>query len=377
MACYLVTGGAGFIGSNFVHYLLWTYPDAQVVNVDALLHAGMLANIADLADDPRHTFVHADICDERAMDELFAKHGPDYVVNFAAQTHVDRGIEDPLAFNRSNVEGCLTLLQMARRDWEEPDGSYGEHLFVQMSTDEVYGSLPHAGAPLWREDALLAPRNPYSASKASAELYTMAYADTYWLPVSIVRSSNCYGPFQFPEKLIPLTIARALRHADVPLYGDGLNLRDWVYVADLCQALDLVLRKGRPHQVYNIGARSQRRNAELVGELLGELARQTGDSSIDDTLVSYVADRKGHDRAYGVDPSKAEAELGWRPRTALHEGLAKTVAWYLANPQWVESALSRGYLQENERLLRAWRQAGEDPQAPKRAKGRHALLRRR
>ncbi|MGN0037850.1 MAG: dTDP-glucose 4,6-dehydratase [Coriobacteriales bacterium] len=357
MATYLVTGGAGFIGSNFIHYLLWTYPDAQVINVDALEHAGNLANVADLADDQRHLFVHADICDERAMDELFAKHGPDYVVNFAAQTHVDRGIEDPMAFNRSNVAGALTLLQLARKDWEEPGGGYGGHRFLQVSTDEVYGSLPGPGAPLWREDALLAPRNPYSASKASAELYTMAYADTYGLPVIITRSSNTYGPFQFPEKLIPLVITRALAHRDIPLYGDGLNLRDWVYIADLCQALDLVLHRGRVRQVYNIGARNQCTNVQLVGELVGELARQTGDAAIDETLVSYVADRKGHDRAYGVDPSKLERELGWHPHTTLRAGLAKTVAWYLANPQWVGDALTARYQHENQRLLSEWRQA--------------------
>lgn len=362
MATYLVTGGAGFIGSNLVHYLLWTYPDAQVVNVDALEHAGNLANIADLAGDPRHLFVRADICDERAMDELFAKHGPDYVVNCAAQTHVDRGIEDPLAFNRSNVEGTLSLLQLARRDWEEPDGGFGEHRFLQLSTDEVYGSLPGPDAPLWREDSLLAPRNPYSASKASAELYAMAYADTYGLPVIITRSSNIYGPFQFPEKLIPLAIARALAHRDVPLYGDGLNLRDWVYIADLCQALDLVLHKGRVRQVYNIGARSQRSNVQLVGELLGELARQTGDAAIDDTLVSYVADRKGHDRAYGVDPSKLERELGWRPRTSLEDGLAKTVAWYLANPRWMSDVLTQRYRRENKRLLAEWQPGARSKQ---------------
>lgn len=357
MASYLITGGAGFIGSNFIHYLLWTYPDAQVINVDALDHAGNLANVADLADDPRHLFVRADICDERAMDELFAKHGPDYVVNFAAQTHVDRGIKDPMAFNRSNVEGTLTLLQLARKDWEEPGGGFGEHRFLQISTDEVYGSLPGPGAPLWREDALLGPSNPYSASKASAELYTMAYANTYGLPVIITRSSNTYGPFQFPEKLIPLTIAHALAHHSIPLYGDGLNLRDWVYIADLCQALDLVLHKGRVRQVYNIGARTQRSNVQVVSELLGELSRQAKDPAIDETLVSYVADRKGHDRAYGVDPSKIERELGWQPRTSLQSGLAKTVAWYLANPQWMSDVLTQRYQRENERLLCEWQPA--------------------
>lgn len=352
---YLVTGGAGFIGSNFVHYLLWTHEDAIVVNVDSLTYAGNLDNIADLADHPRHIFMHADICDEKALDAIFGKYGPDYVVNFAAESHVDRSLEDPFAFNRTNVEGVLTLLAAARHDWEEPDGSYGDHVFLQVSTDEVYGSLP-AGerAARFKEASLLAPGNPYSASKASAELYTMAYANTYGLPVIITRCGNNYGPYQHPEKLMPLVIARALADEPIPLYGDGSNIRDWIYVADHCRALDSVLERGRVRQVYNISAGYERENAEVVVALVDELARQTGEETYSDSKVQFVEDRKGHDFRYGTDSSKLRRELGWEPQTSFEEGIRKTVYWYLTHQDWVKRILDDGVAENNQRLLEEW-----------------------
>lgn len=381
---YLVTGGAGFIGSNFVHYLLWTHEDAVVVNVDALTYAGNLANIADIANHPRHVFVHADICDEKALDAVFGKYGPDYVVNFAAQSHVDRSIEDPFAFNKANVEGVLTLLAAARRDWEEPDGTYGDHLFLQVSTDEVYGSLPAGeGVPRFKESALLAPGNPYSASKASAELYAMSYADTYGLPVVITRCGNNYGPFQHPEKLIPLVIANALVGEPIPLYGDGSNIRDWIYVADHCRALDLILSRGRARQVYNISANCERENAEVVVALVDELARQTGDEAYADSKVQFVPDRKGHDFRYGIDSSKLRRELGWEPTTSFDEGIRKTVYWYLTHREWLDAVLGGEVPTNNERLLDEWdaerlaakkearKEAAKEAKAEKRAARKH------
>lgn len=355
MKTYLVTGGAGFVGSNFVHYLLWTHEDAFVVNVDALTYAGNLDNIADIADHPRHVFIHADICDANALDEAFGKYGPDYVVSFAAESHVDRSIEDPAAFNRTNIEGVLALLDAARRDWEEPDGSYGDHVFLQVSTDEVYGSLPAGDmTTAVPESTPLAPGNPYAASKAAAELYAISYANTYGLPVVITRCCNNYGPFQHPEKLMPLVIAKAIAGEPIPLYGDGSNMRDWIYVADHCRALDLIIGQGRVRQIYNISADCEKENTEVVIALADELARQTGDEAYADAKVQFAKDRKGHDWRYGADAAKLRCELGWVPQTSFEDGVRKTVYWYLTHRDWLDRVLEDNVQANNGRLLEQW-----------------------
>lgn len=348
---YLVTGGAGFIGSNFVHYLLWRYDDVTVVNVDALTYAGNLENIADLAGDERHVFVHADICDQAALDAVFGKYGPDYVVNFAAQSHVDRAIEDPYAFNQANAQGILSLMDAAGRDWEEPDGSFGNHVFLQVSSDEVYGSRDAATCAPFNEDSLLAPGNPYSASKAAAEHYAMAFANTYGFPVMIVRCCNNYGPYQHPEKLIPKAIANTLAGQEVCLYGDGNNMRDWIYVADTCRAIDMIVNNAAPGQIYNVSANCERSNIDVISALADELDHQTGGI---DCNVCYVQDRPGHDMRYGINASKLKRELGWKPMTSFEEGLRKTVYWYLANEDWTTRILQGEVKENNMRLLEEW-----------------------
>ncbi|MGE7614044.1 dTDP-glucose 4,6-dehydratase [Paenibacillus sp. NPDC101420] len=312
----LVTGGAGFIGSNFVLYMLQQHPDYQIVNVDALTYAGNLENLKSIENHPNYTFVKADITDVQAMDALFSQ-GVDVVVNFAAESHVDRSILEPEVFVKTNVLGTQVLLDAAKK--------YSVTKFVQVSTDEVYGSLGATG--LFTEETPLTPNSPYSASKAGGDLLVRAYHETFGLPVNITRCSNNYGPYQFPEKLIPLMISRALTDQALPVYGDGMNIRDWLYVEDHCSAIDLVIHKGVNGEVYNIGGNNERTNVHIVNTVLQELGKP-------DSLITYVQDRPGHDRRYGIDPTKIMNELGWKPKHTFETGIKETIQWYLNNREW-------------------------------------------
>lgn len=341
---YLVTGGAGFIGSNFVLYLLNKHDDIRVVNVDALTYAGNLENLKSIEGDGRHIFIQADIRDKAAMEKAFTEHRPDYVVNFAAESHVDRSIKTPEVFADTNVMGAVTLLNVAKASWEQADGGYGAHKFVQVGTDEVYGSLPLDDPEVFfREDTPLDPHSPYSASKAAADLFVKAYGDTYGFPVNITRCSNNYGPFQFPEKLIPLMINNALQHKSLPVYGDGLNVRDWLYVEDHCKAIDMVVSNGTVGEVYNVGGHNERANIHIVETIIAEVSKATGDSAINKTLISYVEDRQGHDRRYGIAPDRIKHDLGWYPETDFEEGIVKTVQWYLDHSEWMDRVASGVY----------------------------------
>ncbi|MBF0918907.1 MAG: dTDP-glucose 4,6-dehydratase, partial [Atopobium sp.] len=301
MKTYLVTGGAGFIGSNFIHYMLRRNQDIHILNVDALTYAGNLENLSEYDQDPRYTFAHVDIRDKETLTQLFETYHPDYVVNFAAESHVDRSIEDPGAFADTNVMGTVALLSVAESFWNDGQGSYGDHRYLQVSTDEVYGSLPlDDPEAFFRETTPLSPHSPYSASKASADMFVKAWHDTYGFPAVITRCSNNYGPYQFPEKLIPLMIENCLEHKALPVYGDGLNVRDWLYVDDHCKAIAMVLEGGRLGEVYNVGGHNERNNLYIVKRIISEVARITGDTQITEDLISYVTDRKGHDRRYGI-----------------------------------------------------------------------------
>ncbi len=341
---YLVTGGAGFIGSNFVLHMLDAYTDIRVVNVDKLTYAGNLENLQSIKDDPRHVFVQADISDKQAMHEVFTRYQPDYVINFAAESHVDRSIETPDIFAQTNVMGTMCLLNESRLLWEDAEGTFGDHKYLQVSTDEVYGSLPlDDPEAFFREDTPLNPHSPYSASKAAADMFVQAYFDTYGFPINITRCSNNYGPYQFPEKLIPLMISNALQHKSLPVYGDGLNVRDWLYVVDHCKAIDKVLHQGRLGEVYNVGGHNERPNIYIVERIIKEVSAMTHDDAIADTLISYVEDRKGHDRRYGIAPDKIKEELGWYPETAFEDGIVLTIQWYLDHPEWIAHISSGEY----------------------------------
>lgn len=343
MATYLVTGGAGFIGSNFVLHVLANHDDARVVNLDKLTYAGNLENLAQVQDDPRYNFVQADICDAPAVAEVFERFQPDYVVNFAAESHVDRSILDPASFVRTNVEGAVTMLSCALAAWDSGDGAFGDHRFLQVSTDEVYGSLPlDQPQALFNEKTSLAARSPYSASKASADHFAQAYFSTYGMPVLVTRCSNNYGPFQFPEKLIPLMLQCALEHRPMPVYGDGLNVRDWLYVEDHCRAIDAVLERGVPGQAYNVGGRNERANIDIVRQIVAYV-RDNVDSSVDESLITHVTDRKGHDRRYAIDPTKIGRELGWEPETPFEQGLGMTLDWYMDHRDWMAHVVNGTY----------------------------------
>ncbi len=348
---YLVTGGAGFIGSNFVLRMLREHDDVRVVNMDKLTYAGNLENLAEVEGDERYVFEQADICDRAACDRLMATYEPDFVINFAAESHVDRSILEPEAFASTNVMGTVTLLNAARAAWEQADGTFGDHKFVQVSTDEVYGSLPlDDPEAFFRETTPLNPHSPYSASKAGADMFVKAYGDTYGMPVNITRCSNNYGPFQFPEKLIPLMINNALARKPLPVYGDGLNVRDWLYVEDHCKAIDLVCEDGRPGEVYNVGGHNERHNIEIVRTIIREVAQAVGDDAITDELITYVEDRKGHDRRYGIAPDKIRADLGWHPETRFEDGIVLTIRWYLAHEEWMEHVTSGAYQDYYQRM---------------------------
>ncbi len=340
MKTYLVTGGAGFIGSNFVLYMLKKYPDITIVNVDALTYAGNLENLKSLKDDARHIFVKADVCDREAIGALFGKYDFDYVIHFAAESHVDRSITNPEIFTHTNVEGTVNMLQCAKNAWYR-DGKWAEgKKYLQVSTDEVYGSLGAEG--YFTEKTPLDPHSPYSASKASADFFVKAFHDTYGMPVNITRCSNNYGPFQFPEKLIPLMIHNAKTKKPLPVYGDGMNVRDWLYVEDHCKAIDMVARGGRSGEVYNVGGHNERPNIFIVKKII-EILHKDVDPTIDETLIQYVEDRKGHDRRYGIDPQKIKDDLGWYPETTFEVGIEKTIRWYLANEEWLGHVTSGTY----------------------------------
>ena len=344
MKTYLVTGGAGFIGSNFIHYMLRRNQDIHILNVDALTYAGNLENLSEYDQDSRYTFAHVDIRDKETLTQLFETYHPDYVVNFAAESHVDRSIEDPGAFADTNVMGTVALLSVAESFWNDGQGSYGDHRYLQVSTDEVYGSLPlDDPEAFFRETTPLSPHSPYSASKASADMFVKAWHDTYGFPAVITRCSNNYGPYQFPEKLIPLMIENCLEHKALPVYGDGLNVRDWLYVDDHCKAIAMVLEGGRLGEVYNVGGHNERNNLYIVKRIISEVARITGDTQITENLISYVTDRKGHDRRYGIAPDKIKEELGWYPETPFEEGIVTTINWYLENREWVKNVVSGDY----------------------------------
>ncbi|MBI1850946.1 MAG: dTDP-glucose 4,6-dehydratase [Planctomycetes bacterium] len=321
----LVTGGAGFIGSNFIRHFLTAHPDSEVVNFDLLTYAGNLENLRELEHEPRYEFVKGDIADDKSVTNVMRD--VDAVVNFAAESHVDRSIHDPRAFIRTNVLGTQVLLTAAR----ERDVSR----FVQVSTDEVYGSLGPTGA--FTEETPLAPNSPYSASKAAADMLVRAAFHTYRAPVIVTRCSNNYGPFQFPEKLIPLMIANALEGKPLPVYGDGMNVRDWIYVGDHCEAIDRVLEAGRPGEIYNVGASNERPNLDIVRRILSELKKP-------ESLITYVKDRPGHDRRYAIDSTKIQRELGWKPKHSLDDGLRETVQWYLDRRAWWERIRTGEYL---------------------------------
>ena len=321
----LVTGGAGFIGSNFVHYMLDTYPEDRIVNLDALTYAGNLENLADIEDDPRYTFVKGDITDRDTVTQIVSS-GVDAIVNFAAETHVDRSIEDPGVFVRSNIMGTQMLLDAAK--------THHVSRYVQVSTDEVYGALGATG--MFTEEMRLSPNSPYSASKAGADMLVRAYGKTFGLSVNITRCSNNYGPYQFPEKLIPLMIANALEDKDLPVYGDGMQVRDWLHVKDHCRAIDTVLRKGKPGEIYNVGGNNEKSNMELIRFILSVLDKP-------ESLIKHVTDRPGHDRRYAIDNTKITTELDWKPSYTFEEGMKETVGWYLQNRNWWERIRSGDY----------------------------------
>ena len=324
----LVTGGAGFIGSNFIFYERKKHPEHEIICLDKLTYAGNLATLASVIDQPNFKFVRGDIADREAVFELFQAEKPDVVVNFAAESHVDRSIEDPGIFLKTNVLGTQVLLDACRQ--------FGVSRYHQVSTDEVYGDLPLDRPDLFfTEETPLHTSSPYSASKASADLLCSAYQRTYGLPITISRCSNNYGPYQFPEKLIPLMIANALAEKPLPVYGEGLNVRDWLYVEDHCKAIDLILRQGRTGEVYNVGGHNEMRNIDIVRLICRELGKP-------ESLITYVEDRKGHDLRYAVDPEKIRRELGWAPETAFQDGIKQTIRWYLDNRGWWESTSIEG-----------------------------------
>lgn len=332
----IVTGGAGFIGSNFVFYMLGKYSDYRIVCLDKLTYAGNLSTLDPVMENPNFRFVKEDICDREAVNRLFEEEHPDMVVNFAAETHVDRSIEDPDVFLQSNIMGTAVLMDACRK--------YGIKRYHQVSTDEVYGDLPLDRPDLFfTEETPIHTSSPYSSAKAGADLLVLAYHRTFGLPVTISRCSNNYGPYQFPEKLIPLMIANALADKPLPIYGDGLNVRDWLYVEDHCKAIDLIIHKGREGEVYNVGGHNEKQNIEIVKIICKELGKP-------ESLIAYVGDRKGHDRRYAIDPAKIHEELGWLPETKFEDGIKKTIQRSLENREWWETIVSGEYQNYYEKM---------------------------
>lgn len=344
----LVTGGAGFIGSNFVQYILQEKQDIEcLVNLDLLTYAGNLENLLSVKDDKRYVFVHGDIRDRELVNELFDKYKFDTVVHFAAESHVDRSIVEPEIFLTTNIVGSHTLLEAAKRHWNvDPDNKYSrEYLpgvkYLQVSTDEVYGALGKTG--MFTETTPISPNSPYSASKASADMIVRAYYQTYGMPVNITRCSNNYGPYQFPEKLIPLMLHNAKNNQPLPIYGDGMQIRDWLHVKDHCSAILTVLEKGEAGEVYNIGGNNERANIEIVKLILSVLGKS-------ESLITYVKDRPGHDRRYAIDNTKITTELGWAPSYTFQQGMSETIEWYLQNQGWVERIVSGDYMDYYSRM---------------------------
>ena len=332
----LVTGAAGFIGSNFVFHMRKAHPEYDIIALDSLTYAGNLETLAPVMEEDHFTFVRCDITDREGVRKVFEEHHPDVVVNFAAESHVDRSIEDPGVFLRTNILGTQVLMDACRE--------FGIRRFHQVGTDEVYGDLPLDRPDLFfTEDLPLQASSPYSASKASADLLTMAYHRTYGLPVTISRCSNNYGPYQFPEKLIPLMIAIALADKPLPVYGTGENVRDWLYVEDHCRAIDMILENGKVGEVYNIGGHNERSNLDVVKTILKQLGKP-------ESLITFVGDRKGHDLRYAIDPSKIHGELGWMPETKFDDGICQTIDWYLNNESWWKNIISGDYMEYYEKM---------------------------
>ena len=333
-----VTGGAGFIGGNYIHYHLSQHPEDRIVCIDKLTYAGNLSTLASVMDNPNFRFCKLDICDRERIFALFEEEKPDAVINFAAESHVDRSIEDPGVFLQTNIIGTATMMDACR--------AFGNVRYHQVSTDEVYGDLPLDRPDLFfTENTPIHTSSPYSASKAGADLLVQAYHRTYKLPVTISRCSNNYGPYHFPEKLIPLMIANSLNNKPLPVYGKGLNVRDWLYVEDHCKAIDLIVRKGHIGEVYNVGGHNEMRNIDIVRLIVHELGK-------DESLITYVTDRKGHDLRYAIDPTKIHEELGWLPETKFQDGIKKTINWYLENRSWWEEIISGEYQNYYEKMYK-------------------------
>lgn len=341
MKTILVTGGAGFIGSNFVKYMISRYPEYEIVNIDSLTYAGNLENLKDIEKNANYTFLKKDIRDRKSIEEIFTEYDIETVVNFAAESHVDRSIEEPEIFLTTNIIGTQVLLDVAKRFWKVlPDDKYDRGYkngvkFVQVSTDEVYGELGKEG--YFVENMPLLPNSPYSASKAGADHIVRAYNETFGMPINITRCSNNYGPYQFPEKLIPLMINNALNNKELPVYGDGMQVRDWLHVLDHCSAIDTVLHDGKDGEVYNVGGNNEKANIDIVKLILERL-------EMSEELITYVKDRPGHDRRYAIDNTKITSELGWKPSYTFEEGIEETIEWYLNNKEWVQNIVSGDYM---------------------------------
>ncbi|MDF2587515.1 MAG: rfbB 2 [Anaerocolumna sp.] len=345
---YLVTGGAGFIGSNYIHYMFNKYKDTiRIINVDVLTYAGNPENLASLETNENYIFIKEDICNKDAMHNIFKQYDIDRVVHFAAESHVDRSIRNPQVFVNTNVMGTLNLLDAAKCAWETEDGYKTDKKYLQVSTDEVYGSLEEEDSYFY-ESTPIDPHSPYSASKASADMIVKAYMDTFHFPANITRCSNNYGPYQFPEKLIPLMINNALLGKKLPIYGDGKNVRDWLYVMDHAKAIDMVMEQGKLYEVYNVGGHNEKQNVDIVNIIIDTLASLLPDSDsrkahVNKDLITYVEDRKGHDRRYAIAPDKIKSEIGWEPETMFAEGIRLTIEWYLNNNEWMEHVTSGDY----------------------------------
>ena len=323
----VVTGGAGFIGANFIFYMLDKYPEYRIVCLDKLTYAGNLETLTNVMENPKFRFVKGDICDSKTVSDIFQEEKPDIIVNFAAESHVDNSIANPQLFLETNILGTATLMDACRQ--------FGIKRFHQVSTDEVYGDLPYNSSELFTETTPLHPSSPYSSSKAAADLLVQAYNRTYGLPVTISRCSNNYGPYQFPEKLIPLMIINALNNKELPVYGEGLNVRDWLHVEDHCRAIDLIIHKGKNGEVYNIGGHNEMRNIDIVKLICGELGKPY-------SLITFIDDRKGHDRRYAIDAKKTNKELGWLSQISFQDGLRSTIQWYQNNRIWWENIIKSG-----------------------------------
>ena len=350
MHTYLVTGGAGFIGSNYIHYMFKKYGrDIRIINVDKLTYAGNLANLKGVDERKNYEFIKADICDRETIERIFSKNDIDRVVHFAAESHVDRSIKNPEVFIETNVLGTATMANCAKAAWEKEDGSFlPDHKFLHVSTDEVYGSLPDDGKSYFYETTPYDPHSPYSASKAGSDFIIKSYIDTYHFPANITNTSNNYGPFQFPEKLIPLIINNALSKKPLPVYGDGMNIRDWLFVEDHAKGIDMVQEQGVLGEKYNIGGHNERRNIDIIKTILSTLRELLPDSdprkkNVSEDLITYVTDRKGHDRRYAIAPDKIKKELGWEPETSFKTGIRKTIEWYLSHGEWLENVTSGDY----------------------------------